>query len=477
MKAKHKLIFLVALSIALLLAWGPPGAFGQTTPAQTPDEEAADKDEAAEKAPPPAPREMPGFFPRGLPPSPVTSLEMSSITTALGPATGVLAPYGNAAAYDTLTRGWNLHKAGPFNLAPFLEYDGIYRSNVFSTPTNKKSDFINVINPGLRIELPVAQRHKLSAGYLGNYFIWSRFSSFSHYDHNFNADAVFNLRDRLSVRLGNGLRLATEEPSAENARERPYLRNTPYFQATYSLADKWKVQGFYQFDVLDFQKSEDKINNSQEHSGGATLSYKFWPKTAALVQYLVISRTFPNAPVNDKIINAPYIGLVWDPTAKISGTVKLGYSFTSFDEKVSGRNNSPSSFSASVQTQYRYSRYTNLSLTFQRSQQDDVDFGNSAFWNTGVFVTLSHEWTYFKTTTYASFAYTNNSYINDSFDAGTGTFRRRDDNILHLGAGLSRTLTRWLRLRLDYTYINNSSNFSGFTYNDHRFLIGLQTSI
>jgi hypothetical protein len=208
-----------------------------------------------------------------------------------------------------------------------------------------------------------------------------------------------------------------------------------------------------------------------------TLSYKFWPKTAALVQYIFISRTYPDAPVNDKIINTPFIGLIWDPTAKISGTVKLGYSFTNYDEKIPGRNNSPKSFSTSVQTLYRWSRYTTISLTAQRSQQDDVDFGNSAFWNTGVFLTLNHEWTYFKTTTYATFSYTNNSYINDSFDAGTGTFRRRDDNIIYGGVGLSRSLTRWLRLRLDYSYLNNSSNFSGFTYNDHRFLIGLQTSI
>ena len=35
----------------------------------------------------------------------------------------------------------------------------------------------------------------------------------------------------------------------------------------------------------------------------------------------------------------------------------------------------------------------------------------------------------------------------------------------------------WLKVRLDWSYLNNSSNFSSLTYNEHRVLMGLQTSI
>lgn len=113
----------------------------------------------------------------------------------------------------------------------------------------------------------------------------------------------------------------------------------------------------------------------------------------------------------------------------------------------------------------------------QRSKQDDVDFGNSAFWNTGIFMSWSHDWHYFKTATYATFSFINNSYINDALDLGSGVFKRREDNIIYLGAGLSRPFTRWLKVRLDWSYLNNSSNFSGLTYNEHRVLMGLQTSM
>jgi uncharacterized protein (PEP-CTERM system associated) len=130
-----------------------------------------------------------------------------------------------------------------------------------------------------------------------------------------------------------------------------------------------------------------------------------------------------------------------------------------------------------VNTLYRYSRYTRLSLTLQRSKQDDIDsINNSPFWNTGVFFTLSHDWTRFKVTSYVGFAYQNNSYINSTLDGVTGEFKKRVDNLYFVNAGVSRPLTRWLRLRLDYSYIDRGSNFSGDSYNDNRVLLGLQTS-
>jgi len=462
----------------MLVAMGSRSAWGQETTAETPKEEGVEMVEEMEKAPPPLAEEAPGFFPKGASLSPTGTLELSSITTALGPASGVLAPYGNPAAYDTLLRGWNIHKVGPFTVAPFLEYDGIYRSNIFQTPTDKKSDFINTVSPGVRFELPIAQRHKVSLGYLGNYFIYSHFSEESHYDHNVNLEGLLNFRGGLSLLVGNAFRYAVEEPSGTERRRRPYYRSTPYFRATYKFADKWRAEGFYQFDLLNFTQGESDINSYREQAGGVSLYYKFWPKTSALVQYLMTSRTYPDSPEDNSIIYSPLIGLTWDPTAKISGTLKFGYSFVDYSSEDPDRNNSPTGFTMSANTLYRYNRYTRVSLTLQRSKQDDIDtIDNSPFWNTGVFLTLSHDWHRFKTTSYVGFAFNNNSYINSTFDGGTGEFKKRLDNLYFINAGLSRPFTRWLRLRLDYSYIERSSNFSGNSYNEHRFLMGVQASL
>jgi hypothetical protein len=474
MKTRFLLFGFLALALISLTTFGPGTVWGQETPLAGTEEEVPPKKEMPEKVLPRVPAEAPGYFPAGLPPSPASSLEMSNITQTLGPTSGPLAPYGNPAAYDTLLRGWQAHKLGVFRVSPFLEYDGMFRTNVFSSHTDKQSDYVNVINPGLRFELPLAQRHRISLGYLGNYFIYSRLGNLSHYDQNTNADLLLNFRGGLSVRMGNAFRYATIEPSAEEPRKRPYFRDTPYLQAMYTLTDRWKMQGYYQFDLFNFSENIDKTNDYQEQAGGATLFYRFWPKTAALAQFIVTDRTYTNSPKDSNTIYSPLAGLTWEPTAKITGTAKFGYSFTSYHQSLPERNNSPGGVVMSVQTLYQYSRYTNVSLTVQRSKQDNIDFNNSPFWNTGIFVNLTHDWHFLKATTYAGVAFINNSYINPSLDVTT--FKRREDNNIYLSAGISRPITRWLRLRLDYNYLNDASNFSGLGYNEHRILFGIQVA-
>ncbi|MCL4504065.1 MAG: hypothetical protein M1438_19755 [Deltaproteobacteria bacterium] len=53
---------------------------------------------------------------------------------------------------------------------------------------------------------------------------------------------------------------------------------------------------------------------------------------------------------------------------------------------------------------------------------------------------------------------------------------KRNDNFTSFGAGLSRPLTKWLKLRVDYLYNNRGSNFSFFAYNEHKVLFGIQSS-
>ncbi|MBW1992498.1 MAG: outer membrane beta-barrel protein [Deltaproteobacteria bacterium] len=440
-------------------------------------EEAASGEEEAEAPPrkPERPPEMPlmepGFFPGLLPPTPYATLEV-------GPATGMLAPYGYPAAYDTLIRGWRYHRLGPVIVSPYLEYNGIYRSNIYQTSTDKKSDFINAIYPGLRLELPIAGRHKVSVGYLGNYFIYTDHHGDSHYDHNVNADVEINFRGGLSLRLGNTYRAATEERSSEIARQRDYERVNPYFIATYKISDKTKLQGSYQFDYLDFALPADRRNEYREHTGGVTFFYRFWPKTSLLLQYIITSREYPYAPEGDNLSHSPLIGLTWDPTAKLTGTVKFGYTVKNYDRDLPGRDNSPDSFAMSIQMLYRYSSFTNFSLTAQHSIQEDVDLAaNNAYRHTAVYFSWNHDWHILRAKVYLAFSYTNNDYIGTTIDPFTGELKSREDDIISLGCGFSRPFTRWFRVRLDYQFLDRSSNIGGFTFNEHRFLFGIQASM
>ena len=475
MKRGRLLHYFVVLAVFLLIIMGPAGAWGQITPEQEAAEQAAKERAKAEelakeeKVPTIPEREQIGYFPGILFPT------FYGIAEAV-PVTGVLAPYGNGLAFDTLRRGWITHAAGPALVTPYLEYDALYRSNIFSSPFDKKGDFVNLINPGIQIELPIAGQHRLSAGYLGNYWIYSVHGGQSHFDNNANIDAQFNFIGGLSLRFGNAFRTATEEADTQVGRNRPYLRDTPYALAAYNFTDKWKIQAIYTYDIWQYDHNIDRFNDYREHSAGAYLYYKFWPKTSAFVGYGFSSREYPSSSSDNNNMHTPFVGLTWDPTSKLTGVIKFGYTFQNYVNEVSGRNNSPNSWAASVGTIYRFSRYTNLNVSLQRSIQQNLSFNNDAYKSTGVWVSLNHEWTALQMASYLSFSYVNGAYIFGSFDPSTGLLENRNDNTMTFGAGVSRPFTRWARLRLDYSYINNASNFFIYEYNEHRVLLGVQLS-
>jgi hypothetical protein len=441
--------------------------------AEAPPEIAPPELQAAPEKRPEKPPEETKYLPETIPIRPSTA---PATTLEIGPLTGVLAPYGYPGALDTLSKGWDSHRLGIVGVSPYLGYDALYRTNIFQTSSDKKADFINTINPALRLEMPLGQQNKFSMGYLGNYFIYSRFSNQSHYDQTLNADMAFNFPAGLSLRLGNGLRIATEEATATTGRQRPYDRISPYFLAAYKLADRWKIEANYQMDALLFVDQVDRTNSYTENIGGLTLYYKVLPKTAVLAQYLITYRQYPSLSADDNISHTPLVGLTWDPTAKLSGTVKFGYTFKDYQNEIPGRNNSPQTWALSIQNLYRYSRFTTFSLIAQRSLQEDSDSNNSPYVNTGLFFTFSHYLHFFNVTSNLLLSYYNNHYENLSFDPGTGTLVRRVDNIFNAGAGLSRPLNKWLRLRLDYLYANKGSNVNTFSYNEHKVILGLQAS-
>jgi hypothetical protein len=454
---------LTLLNSGLVWGQGPPSG---TAPS-----------EAQEGAVPEKPKEKPEEKPplelviptKPLAPPPTTTFEV-------GPATGILAPYSYAPGTDILDRGWQSHKVGILRVFPYLDYTGVYRTNIFQTTTNKKADLVNTGNPGLRLELPLAQRHKISVAYLGNYYWYSYFQHSNHYDHTFNVDGSFVFPAGLSLRLGQSAKWATEDRSAVVARAREYTRIDPYFQASYKFADRWKFDFNYQLDMLGFLKTQDQVSNTQDHAWGATLYYKLFPKTAALLQYILAYRKHPYNQTSDNISHTPLLGLTWDPTAKLSGTIKFGYTYQNYFNPPVGNRSVARSFTMTVQTLYRYSRYTNLSLVLQRANLEDPDTANSGYTNTGAYLSLNHQWTYLNIMSTIFINYYNNSYLNDTQDSVTGQFRKREDNVINTGVGLMRPITKWLKARLDYNYFNKGCNMSNINFNEHRVMFGIQSS-
>jgi len=118
------------LAVFLLITMGPAGAWGQMEPEKQTSEPAAEEPTKKEPVPTVPDREKLGYFPGILFPTYYGIAEAA-------PVTGAMAPYGNPFAFDTLRRGWITHGAGPVLVTPYLEYDGVFRSNIFLGSNSK----------------------------------------------------------------------------------------------------------------------------------------------------------------------------------------------------------------------------------------------------------------------------------------------------------------------------------------------------
>ncbi len=327
------------------------------------------------------------------------------------------------------------------------------------------------------IGLPLAHRHQISLAYLGNYYFYSRYGQNDHLDHNINFDARFTSPRGWEVRLGQSYRAATEGQSPTVTQQRRYERFVPYLLASYTLAERWSLEGAYQYNALNFISDAYNQDNYRLHTGGLTLFYKIRPKTALLTQYVINFTDYPNSSISNNMSHTPFLGITWDPTAKLSGTIKVGYTLKSYDTTLPLRNNNPSSLAIGIQTLYRYSRYSQFSFIAQRAERDDADYNNNSYTNSAVYLNWSKDWHFIKSNLNLGVSYVNNSYTNPSFDSGAGQFKVRQDNILSFGIGISRPFTRWLKLRFDYYYTNTNSNFTNYSYNDNLIMFGFQGSI
>jgi hypothetical protein len=463
------LVWLIVVLIAPVWAWAQAGEGAKAAIPEVKEE--APPEKKPEKPPEKKPPEMPGYIagPK-VPEQPGTTLEV-------GPTTGIMAPYGYSGGMDTLARGWQSpHRLGVVRFSPFMEIQQTFNSNIYSTTSDKKSDFITSFNPAMRLELPMAQRHLVSLGYLGNYYAYNRYDQNDHLDHTLNLDGSFNFPQGLALRGGSTIRYATEDRTATTGVQRTYERLSPYFQAAYKMADRWKIEANYQEDSLMFVDPVNQASDYNCHNAAVTLFYKFLPKTAAMAQYIYTYRQHPYSRLSNNVIQTPMLGLTFDPTAKISGTLKVGYTFQQFDFNMPGRTNSSGDASLSIQTLYRYSQYTNVTLVAQRAIQEDPDSNNNSYVNSGFFLTYNHLFHYLQIASYANVSYYNNRYLALQQDPVTGIFIHRTDNIISLGGGFTVPITKYFKGRLDYTYYNKGSDMSNVNYNVHKIMVGVQVS-
>lgn len=358
-------------------------------------------------------------------------------------------------------------RLGNFRIYPEIGVEEMYRSNIFQTEDNRKSDFITSILPGVRAQYLFGRNHSLDFGYAGDWNNYARHTGDNYWNH--------KVWGNLSLRFPGGLDLAAEhryinnwlEKSTFVDHQRHFIEHVSGATAAYRFADRWKAQLQYTRDDYNMSSSRDRLYSYTSNLYGGSMFYRFTARTAGLVEYQHIDKQFDRGDIFDSRVNQVFLGLDFDPAGKLTGHFKFGYGWKEFDKRLAGRSTRSSTYVANANLVQNFTTYTSLGLSGMRAFEDDGDYGNEPLYRTAASLTLQHYFTT-KIGATAMGSYNRSEYQEATVEPITGSFRKRTDNLYSAGIGVFYNVQKYLKARLDYNYITRRSNFETFSFDENR---------
>jgi len=139
----------------------------------------------------------------------------------------------------------NIH-LGPLKVNSFLEASESYDDNLYLSPSDEKEEFITVVSPGVRLELPFLGRHVLKAGYRADLYAFADNEKENRQDQKADALLYFNFPGGLEITAANIYTLAAEPSTHEFVGKRFFVENWARAEVGYRFVDVWKIQLNYE---------------------------------------------------------------------------------------------------------------------------------------------------------------------------------------------------------------------------------------
>jgi opacity protein-like surface antigen len=363
---------------------------------------------------------------------------------------------------------------GQSQVNPYLELQGVYESNVFrvSDDSEKESDFITVISPGVHMEFPTAQDslYRLIANYRANIKFYTNDGDseidpdgeLNTFEHRLDGRAELNFAAGLSMIGGYILNIASIPPDFAGDTRNKYKEHGLLAQVGYKFVDRYEVQMGYNGTFRRFDEDVDQNDDFTIHDLEATFFYKLFPSFSLLGGggYALVNREEPI--FSDSTEYRGFGGVRFEATERLTGILKAGVVNKDFD--AGGFDDTTNAF-VSGELAAQFSEDTKVSLLAQRDieetsvSNESVDSG-AYYVSTGLWATLNHTLAALPNLSLSgSLSYQQESYPEDVDD--------RSDNNFEVGVGAEYKFLKYVGVGLDYQYSQTDSNIDANDYSDN----------
>ena len=381
---------------------------------------------------------------------------------------------------------------GNFEVVTALEDRVEYRDNIFLSSINKKSDVINILSPKLHIRYLYDEDRQIRFNYLGEYNYFANNPSLNFYSNKADLDVRYKVFSRFFINVDDNF-YSTADPSAELlAFTTPSFSNVTPNETVlstthninrvynnlnllfgYDLAGRVQAGLLYGNRFLIYDDHNVQWQNYALNKFGGQITYLIWPKTSLFAEYNLELKYFPEqqhtADNNQEITSSTaqdskshhvYLGLLTEPTAKVSGTVKGGYVSKVYNNTRNWNGikyGNPQDFV--FNTSLRYSPWNNFTaLLWGVRNLEDANESNAIYYkSTNLGLSLEQR---FLTTKVAKVAigYSDNDYNNQKGS------KHRVDDIYSAAVSLDNTYRNFLSYGVGYKYYKKVSTYANQSY-------------
>lgn len=376
-------------------------------------------------------------------------------------------------------------KVGPVRLNPHMGVSQMYTDNVFRTNTNKTSDFLTTLAPGIQAELPFAGFHSFLVDYRTNIQYYSRTPSNDVQDQTATGSFNFNFPGGLNINLQGQHKLGHDPRGSA-------VDNV----ATQGLeVNKWTANGFTgQAEYLGAQSSIrlnvqtirwDYLNNNQglsrdrlTNNAGLTFTRNVTGKTSMLAYVGALQSIYDQNKNLDNVIYTISGGGTWNVSEVTSGEIQAGYQIVQFSN---AQVNQPPPLDSFSRDKDNYTNFyfmgrlnwqatplSRITLQPYRTVQQVVTTGSLFFTVTGVNLSARHDLTDQTTLNL------NLGFEEDSFQSSGSGGSDRIDKLMNVAVGMNYTALKWVGLGIQYIYEDRNSNQSPYTYQANTVMLSAQ---
>jgi len=357
---------------------------------------------------------------------------------------------------------------GPAKVHAAFKTSVRFDSNIFLTSEDEEFDVITMLNPSVGIELPLRE-HNLSVEYDTAINLFGKNTDQNYVNHRVRGLAEFDFT-HFRISVSDMYRYFSDRAGSEDTnrikRQNNRLRfgiDHEFDQLGYDLGYTFELEDYISKKVIvgDLTyEDKDRLLNIFD----AQLSYRFMPKTKALLETYLGFVSYDSSMSSDSWYIETLVGLEGELTSKIDVNFKGGIRHQDYDKADFSASNDFTNFVARGGVRYNMTKDDIIDLNFERSINESTFDRMNYYTMDYVGAEYTHMFTK-KISGRVFGGYQWNRYPSEA--TVSGVTKKRQDHFFSTGTLLRYDIRKWLSIEAKYEYKHRDSNFSAYDFDQH----------